>query len=139
MLHVNPQIQIPDTELTWSFTRSSGPGGQNVNKVSSRAILRWDLGKSPSVPDDVKARLRILQRRRINEEGELLLSSQRFRDQGKNIQDCLEKLREILVQAAYRPKLRRPTRPSRGSKTARLKEKKHRASTKRFRRPPSEE
>src|ERR1700680_1144228 len=91
MLEVNPHIRIPDGEFQWTFVRSGGPGGQNVNKVASRAVLRWNVAASLSLPDEVKARLRAQQRRRMTAGGELILSSQRFRDQGRNIQDCLEK------------------------------------------------
>src|SRR5262245_54244197 len=116
MFDVNEQIHIPDEEFIWSYVRSGGPGGQNVNKVASKAVLRWDLAASPSVPEDVKVRLRTLQRRRITTEGELVLNSQRFRDQDRNRQDCLDKLREMLLQAAVVPKARKRSRPSRGSK-----------------------
>src|SRR5437667_1855775 len=100
MFFITPLLQIPDDEFTWSFVRSGGPGGQNVNKVASKAVLRWDLAASPSLPDDVKSRLRSQQRRRITSEGELVLSSQRFRDQERNRQDCLDKLREMVLAAA---------------------------------------
>src|SRR3989440_4040336 len=100
MLEINNWLRIPATEFQWTFVRAGGPGGQNVNKVASKAVLRWDLAGSPSVPDDVKARLRTQQRRRINAAGEFLLSSQRYRDQGRNVEDCREKLRELLLQAA---------------------------------------
>src|SRR5882762_8063280 len=116
MLAISPAFQIPDWELQWSFVRSSGPGGQNVNKVASKAVLRWDMAGSPSVPAEVKARLRTLQRRRITGDGELILTSQRFRDQERNRLDCLDKLREMILQAAVRPKPRRVTRPTRGSR-----------------------
>src|SRR5262249_57841396 len=139
MLEVNEQIVIPESELEWSFVRAGGPGGQNVNKVASKAVLRWDLAASPSVPDDVKMRLRTNQRRRITTEGVLVLSSQRYRDQDRNRQDCLEKLREMVLQAAAVPKARKPTRPTRGSRAARLREKKHRSATKMTRRRPVEE
>jgi len=139
MLEVNDRIQIPDTEFTWSFVRSSGPGGQNVNKVASKAVLRWNLSASPSVPDDVKARLRTLQRRRITVEGDLVLNSQRYRDQERNRLDCLEKLRDMIGQAAVVPKRRRPTKPTRGSREARLQEKRHRAGRKVQRRQVGEE
>src|SRR5947209_9626571 len=98
MLEINDRLMIPDGELQWSFVRSGGPGGQNVNKVASKAVLRWDLAGSPSVPGEVKVRLRTLQRRRVTNEGELVLSSQRYRDQDRNREDCLEKLREMIVQ-----------------------------------------
>jgi ribosome-associated protein len=139
MLAINAQIQIPDDELTWSFVRSGGPGGQNVNKVASKAVLRWHLAGSRSVAEDVKARLRTLQRRRITTEGELLVTSQRFRDQERNRADCLEKLRDMLLQAAARPKPRKTTKPSRGARQARLEEKRRRSARKATRRPPMEE
>jgi ribosome-associated protein len=139
MLVVNERIQIPDHELTWSFVRSGGPGGQNVNKVASKAVLRWDLAGSPSVPDDIKARLRTLQRRRVTGTGDLVLTSQRFRDQDRNREDCLQKLREMLVEAAARPKPRRATKPRRGAREARLQEKRRRSAAKAARRGPIEE
>ena len=139
MFDVNDEIHISEEEFDWSFVRSGGPGGQNVNKVASKAVLRWDLAASPSVPEDVKARLRTLQRRRITTEGELVLNSQRFRDQEKNRHDCLDKLREMLLQAAIVPKPRKRSRPSRGSKERRLKAKRHRAARKEGRQLPADE
>ncbi len=130
---------IPEHELQWTFVRAGGPGGQNVNKVASKAVLRWDLANSPSVPPEVKMRLRTLHRNRITREGELVLSSQRFRDQDRNRDDCLEKLREMLIEAAKVPKMRHATRPTRGSKVRRLREKHHKASIKAGRRSPKEE
>src|SRR5829696_4099854 len=100
MLEVTNGIRIPLDEFEWSFARSGGPGGQNVNKVASKAVLRWDVAASPSLPDDVKARLRAQQRRRITTAGELVLTSQRFRDQERNRDDCLEKVRAMVLQAA---------------------------------------
>jgi ribosome-associated protein len=139
MFEIDATIRIPDSELRWSFVRAGGPGGQNVNKVASKAVLRWDLVGSPSVPADIKSRLLTQQRRRITSEGELVLNSQRFRDQERNRQDCLEKLREMVQQAAKRPTPRRPTKPTRGSRFARLREKHHRATIKATRRRPAEE
>jgi ribosome-associated protein len=136
---VSETFSIPEDELSWTYVRSGGPGGQNVNKVASKAVLRWHLDASPSVPEEVKARLRTLQRRRITGEGELVLSSQRFRDQDRNRQDCLEKLQEMLREASHVPKTRRPTKPHRGAKAARLRDKKHRAAVKSQRRGPSDE
>jgi ribosome-associated protein len=136
---ITPQLAIPDSELHWSFVRSGGPGGQNVNKVASKAVLRWDLAANATLPDDVKERLRAQQRGRITTAGELIVSSERFRDQERNRQDCLEKLRQMVRQAAVRPKPRRPTRPSRGAREARLRTKRHRATIKKARRRPAEE
>jgi ribosome-associated protein len=139
MLIINDQIRIPESEFRWSFVRAGGPGGQNVNKVASKAVLRWDLAGSRSMPADVKGRLRSQQRRRITSEGELVLNSQRFREQEKNRQDCLDKLRELVRQAATPPKHRKPTRPTRGSRAARLQEKRRRSTIKGGRRKPAEE
>jgi len=139
MLEITANVRIPDDELTWTFARAGGPGGQNVNKVASKAVLRWDLTGSPSVPEEVKVRLRTLQRRRITGEGELVLTSQRFRDQGRNVEDCLEKLRGMVLQATFVPKARKATRPSRGAREARLREKRHRSRAKTRRQLPGEE
>ena len=139
MLEINDQLRIPETELEWSFVRSGGPGGQNVNKVASKAVLRWHLAGSPSVPEPVKARLRAHQRRRITAEGDLVLTSQRYRDQERNRQDCLDKLRELVLEAATPPRPRRPTKPTRGSREARLRTKRRRSATKAERRKPAEE
>src|SRR3954470_9122775 len=139
MLEVHPHLRIPETEFVWSYVRSGGPGGQNVNKVASKAVLRWDLAASPSVPEEVKARLRTLQRRRITTEGELVLNSQRFRDQDKNRLDCLDKLREMVLAAATVPKARKRSRPTRGAKERRLKAKRHRAARKEGRQTPGDE
>jgi ribosome-associated protein len=139
MLEVNERISIPEEEFAWSFVRSGGPGGQNVNKVASKAVLHWDLANSPSVPDPIKARLRTLQRRRVSNEGVLVLTSQRFRDQEKNRHDCLDKLREMLVEASFVPKPRRPSKPTRGSRERRLQEKKRRSATKKGRQVPGED
>jgi ribosome-associated protein len=139
MLEVSAAIHIPEEEFRWRFVRSGGPGGQNVNKVASKAVLRWDLAASPSLPEEVKLRLRTQQRRRVTAEGVLVVNSQRYRDQDRNRQDCLEKLREMVLQAAIVPKPRKPTRPSRASHEKRLAAKRHRAVAKKGRRPPGEE
>jgi ribosome-associated protein len=107
--------------------------------VASKAVLRWDLEGSPSVPPEVKSRLRTQQRRRITGEGELVLNSQRYRDQHRNVEDCLEKLRDMILQATRVPKTRKPSRPSRGAREARLQEKRRRSQTKTRRQQPREE
>jgi ribosome-associated protein len=134
MFEINQRIRIPEDEFDWSYARSGGPGGQNVNKVSSKAVLRWDVVRSPSLPGDVKARLRLQQANRITTEGVLVLMSQQYRDQERNRMDCLEKLRGMILQAAATPKKRRATRPTRGSKARRIQSKKRRAMVKAGRR-----
>jgi ribosome-associated protein len=138
-MHLTDSISIPETEFDWSYARSGGPGGQNVNKVSSKAVLRWGVVRSPSLPDHVKNRFIALNRRRVTTEGDLVLASQRYRDQERNRQDCLEKLAELVRQAATLPKPRRATRPTRGSKKRRLAAKKHRSALKASRRDGAEE
>jgi ribosome-associated protein len=134
MLEISDRLRIPDEEFSWTFVRSGGPGGQNVNKVASKAVLRWNVVASPSVPDDIKARLQQQQRSRITSEGDLLLTSQRYRDQERNRLDCLEKLAEMVRAAAVVPKKRRKTKPSRGARERRLAAKKRRSALKSSRR-----
>lgn len=134
MLEVTPTIRIPFDEFEWSFARSGGPGGQNVNKVSSKAILRWNLAGSPSLPDEVKARFQERFPSRITTDGELVMSSELTRDQGRNRDDCLQKLAAMLRSAAARPKARRPTKPSKASKRRRVEAKRHQAARKASRR-----
>src|SRR5262249_2981348 len=134
MFEINQRLQIPEEEFDWSYARSGGPGGQNVNKVSSKAVLRWDLARSPSLRADVKVRLCAQQANRITNEGVLVLMSQQYRDQERNRQDCLDKLWAMILQAAAAPKKRRPTRPTRGSKERRIQAKKRRATVKAGRR-----
>jgi ribosome-associated protein len=136
MLKVNDQIAIPEDEFRWEFTRSSGPGGQNVNKVNSRAVLRWYPARSDSVPETVRGRLERTLRSRLTSQGELLISSQRSRDRGRNVADCLEKLRLLVLAAAEPPKSRRPSRPTLASKARRAEEKAQRSATKHLRRTP---
>src|SRR3954468_22042022 len=106
-IRVNAQIAIPRREIRFSFVRSSGPGGQNVNKVASKAVLRWPIVASRSVDEELKVRLVHRLGRPNNDRGELVLASQRHRDQAKNIDDCLEKLRLLLSAAAAVPKKRK--------------------------------
>jgi ribosome-associated protein len=134
MLEINDRLRIPDDEFSWSFVRSGGPGGQNVNKVASKAVLRWNMIASPSLPDDIRSRLQQQQRRRITGDGDLLITSQRYRDQERNRLDCLDKLREMLRAATVVPKARRKTKPSRGSHERRLDAKRRRSASKASRR-----
>lgn len=135
-LEVTPQIRIPMAEFVFTFARSSGPGGQNVNKVNSKATLHWPVTSSPSLPDDVRARFVAAFGGQINKLGELVLQSQRFRDQERNIEDCLEKLCEMLQRVEKPPKRRKKTRPSTASKQRRLNDKKARSDVKSRRSAP---
>ncbi len=130
MLKVTAGIEIPDAEFEWAYSRAGGPGGQNVNKVASKAQLRWHLASSPSLAESVKARLRLLHPSMLTTEGELLISSQKYRDQERNRHDCLAKLAAIIRQAATVPKARRPTKPTKGSQRRRLEEKKRQSARK---------
>lgn len=139
MLVVSDRVVIPDSELQFDFARSGGPGGQNVNKVASKAILRWNPRASAGLPDDLRGRVLEALGHRLTGTGDLLITSQRTRDQGRNIEDCLEKLR-LLILEAIRPRIaRRPTRPTLASRKRRQEAKTRRAQTKALRKaPPSE-
>ena len=139
MLVVNDSIAIPDEEFSFEFARSGGPGGQNVNKVASKSTLRWTPSTSPSLPEAVRARLLAQVAARLTNEGELRITSQRTRDQGRNIEDCRERLRELILRAANPPKPRRATRPTLASKTRRIEAKTRRSDVKRNRRRPTED
>jgi ribosome-associated protein len=134
MLVVNSRIRIPRSEFELSFARSSGPGGQNVNKVSSKALLRWPVMASPSLPADVRERFLSKFGSRLTTEGELVVTSQRFRDQGRNVDDAFEKVRAMLAAVAQPPKRRRATKPTKASITRRIEAKQARSKTKARRR-----
>ena len=136
---VNRQIAIPPSELRFSFVRSSGPGGQNVNKVNSKAQLRWSVVRSKTLPEEVRARFLARYARRINDRGELVLTSQRYRDQARNVGDCLTKLRDMIAAAAAPPRRRKKTQLPRSAREARLREKRATAEKKRRRALPSDD
>lgn len=136
MLVVNQRIQVPESELTLTFARSGGPGGQNVNKVSSKAILDWDLDHSIALPDDVRERFIARYRRRITRDGRVQIIGQRYRDQARNIDDCRARLIEMITTVLVAPVKRKATAPSRAAKQRRLSDKHARADRKESRRRP---
>ncbi len=128
---------MPSDAVAVSFVSSSGPGGQNVNKRATKAELRLEVARLALAPDAIQ-RLRGLAGRRLSEAGELVITSDALRSQARNRSACFERLRELLVRAMARPKARRPTRPTRGSRERRLESKRRRASIKRARGEPGE-
>jgi ribosome-associated protein len=133
-LRITSDLVIPEAELRLSFARSGGPGGQNVNKVSSKAVLRFDALTSRSLSPDVRERFLTRHKSRVTKAGEVVIHSDEFRDQPKNIQACYDKLRAMVLSVLRPPKKRRPTKPTRGSKVRRLKDKKSRSELKASRR-----
>ena len=133
MLQISPTLAIPDQELEERFVRSSGPGGQNVNKVSTAVELRFDVANSPSLPEAVRERLLARRDRRITDEGVLVLSAQRFRTQERNREDARERLAAVIVAALTAPKKRVATKPTKGSRERRLGAKRERSTVKRHR------
>ena len=129
-LVINDQIAIPRDELKFTFSRSPGPGGQNVNKVNSKATLKWSYAGSPWLRDDIKRRFGQLFGKRINADGELILSSSRFREQRRNVDDCLEKLKQLVLAAAVVPKVRKRPKRSAAANAKRLEKKRRRGERK---------
>ncbi|MDR7135611.1 ribosome-associated protein [Lysobacter niastensis] len=133
MLEISPTLAIPDDELVERFVRSSGPGGQNVNKVATAVELRFDIAQSPSLPEPVRTRLLARRDRRLTDEGVLVINAQRFRTQERNREDAKERLAAFVAAGLVAPKPRIATRPSRGSKERRLGAKRERGTIKRGR------
>jgi ribosome-associated protein len=134
MIRITNHIAIDEREIEESFVRASGPGGQNVNKLATAVQLRFDVRHSPSLPDDVRARLERLAGSRLTRDGVLVIAAQRHRTQARNRQDALDRLVELIREAAITPVKRRPTRPTRASRERRIEGKKRRAGIKRLRR-----
>lgn len=136
---INERLALAEEEILLRFVRASGPGGQNVNKLSTAVELRFDLAGSPSLPDAVKARAARLAGRRLTDEGVIVIQAQRHRTQERNRQDALERLLTLLREAAVPPVPRRPTKPSRAQRRRRLEGKRHRAEIKSKRRSGPED
>lgn len=137
-LVIDDRVTVPGSDLAWTATRASGPGGQNVNKVASRVELRFDLPGTQALDAATKDRLRALAKGHLDADGLVLVRSERTRDRLQNLRDARDKLRELIVRALKIPKRRRPTKPTRGSQRRRLDEKRVHGGKKRTRRAPPE-
>jgi ribosome-associated protein len=139
MICVTDTITIDDDEIHLDFIRASGPGGQNINKVSTAVQLRFDIRHSPSITDNVRSRLIELGGRRVTDAGVLIITARRHRTQRANREEAVERLVALVRRAAHKPKPRKKTRPTKASKQHRLKDKKRRAKVKESRRSPDDE
>lgn len=141
MIQITPAIEINEREIQLEFIRASGPGGQKVNKVATAVQLRFDAANSPSLPDEVRRRLIRLAGKRMTEDGVLVIHARRFRSQGRNRRDAIDRLIALIRKASIQPKPRLKTKPSKASKERRLEAKRRRSRTKHKRQydPPLDE
>ncbi len=139
MIRITPTIAIDEAEIQEEFIHASGSGGQNVNKVASAVQLRFDVGRSPSLPGDVRERLKRLAGQRLTEDGILVIQARRFRTQKQNREDAVARLIAMIRKAAVKPKPRRPTRPTLASRRQRLDSKRRHSNAKKRRRPVTNE
>jgi len=139
MIRINRKISIRKGELSESFVRSPGPGGQNVNKLATCVQLRFDVANSPSLPEDLKQRLMRLGGRRLSAKGVLIINARRYRTRQRNREDALQRLIDLVRRAATTPKRRRKTSPTLASRRRRVAEKKRRSQTKRLRQTPQDD
>jgi ribosome-associated protein len=137
MIRVTAHIALDEREISEDFVRASGPGGQNVNKLSTAVQLRFDIRHSPSLQPEVRARLERLAGSRLTRDGVIVITAQSYRTQGRNRQDALDRLLDLIRQAAVAPVKRRPTKPTRASRERRIEGKKRRAGIKHRRTKPS--
>ena len=138
MIEITPSFSIDENELQFSFIRSSGPGGQNVNKVATAVQLRYDVNQSP-LPPEVRERLKQIAANKISSSGELLIEARRYRTQEQNREDAMSRFVALLRRAFERPRTRHRTKPTAASREKRLKEKKQRGEIKRMRKRRVEE
>jgi len=136
-LVINEKITLPGSDLEWAAVRGSGPGGQNVNKVSSKVELSFDFESTVAIPDSAKTRLRALAKNALDAEGRILVKSEKTRDQLKNLNDARAKLKEMILKALVVPKVRKATKPTRSAKKKRVEGKKKVAKKKAARRKVS--